>query len=84
MFPAVGMGDVSDSFSVPQFPFPHLATGSSQVEPQGEVVLPCLKWVQLDSNASRQQGQHLLALIPLNPPNPKIPTRHREQDPPAC
>lgn len=40
MFPAVGMGDVSDSFSVPLFPFPHLATGSSQVEPQGEVVFP--------------------------------------------
>lgn len=78
MFPALGVGDASDSFSMPQFPFPHLATGRRQVELQGKVVL-------LASNGynSAMPGQHLLGLIHLNPSNPELPTGHREQDPPA-
>lgn len=56
MFPAVGMGDALDSFSMPQFPFPHLATGRSQVELQGKVVLSALNRYNSTAMPADSQG----------------------------
>lgn len=56
MFPAVGMGDALDSFSMPQFPFPHLATDRSQVELPGKVVLPALNGYSSRAMPADSQG----------------------------
>lgn len=71
-------------------PFPCLSFPSltwSQVEAggtAGQGCFACLKWVQLESKAITQPGQHLLGLIHLNPSNPALPTGHGEQDLPAA